>query len=80
MKICPRCYKELSTERILTIHKCTPKVTNCCGYDRAVVVAGRYTYDPEFDAEFKVQRGKTYHYACRKCGEACDLINGEITK
>jgi len=81
MKICPRCYKELDTVGInyppVEYHTCSPKVTKCCG-EGAVIANGREMFDPvNSDIKpFKVERGNTYYYRCKKCGQACDLIYG----
>lgn len=68
MKICPRCYKESPGE----VHTCTPRYSDCCR-DDVCIVGGRFKFDPKSDAEFTINKGKTYYYLCQKCNKPCDL-------
>lgn len=77
MKICKHCYKELGSENGINYppvnyHTCTPKYSDCCGVG-VFIVGGRYRHDPDLGGEFKVQRGKTYHYECKGCMMPCNL-------
>jgi hypothetical protein len=51
-----------------------PKIRSSCCNDKLMVMAGRYSFDPELEPNKIVPRGKTYYYFCMKCEDTCDAI------